>query len=1124
MIKKWIESNHLEVEWLDEKCFSIGDDLYLCIDHKKGRLFDDQLCLILNNHEAELSEYCKYLCFNFGGKVYYTPKERLEFNSLKYRGRALALTGHPHLGVHGGYELCSGSRVYEDWCTKARFLGTKVLGICEHHTLAGVLKFQLACQSNDIKSIIGESFSVKDPDREYRVKIYAKNEDGWQSLLRLNRIVNVDGRNISTEDIFSCTGVIVVIEELLLDSKTVELYRMLNEETYYQLDPCQYRSDERDIQKLQALKTYINYADQIPPIIVCDSYYLDREDFRVRKLLNQIGSVGFYHQSHDQFFRSREEVIEGLFEMFGTLDQEIVEGLIEFGFDNLESAVDKCEFQIPIGEIKLPKYIMTEKEREIASDNNSLLWTLIEQGLEKKILRGSKGVEEYIKRLEYEVDVITRGGFIDYFLILHDIVAWCKDNDILTGVGRGSAGGCLVAYLLDITKLDPIEYDLLFERFLNEGRIGKSLPDIDEDFTSEDRPRVKRYIESRYGEENVCSIGTYGTFKTSSALRDLCRVKGVPPQVINYHSVMFSESTDDIATVFKEGIQTSILKKFISENVDAVNNMELILGQPKNASIHAAGVLITPSERTIFEWMPVRKTEGLLISEWEGPDLETAGFLKEDILGISQLDKFSDIFKLLRKKGVECPTFENVDYNDPNVYELFKKGWNQDLFHFGSPGLTNYSREVKPENIEDLIAMIALFRPGVMKFGAHEEYVKIKHGKKEVHYDYMLEDITKPTYGILVYQEQIMKTCQVLGGFTLVEGDDIRKALGKKIPEKIKGYRDKFIQGAIERGCPEYEANNIWNRLEVFAGYGFNRSHAAAYAMTGYFCQYLKYYYPMEYWTVSLQYASQDEIPHRINEIRKFGSIRILPPDINKSEKVFVSDIERQEIYWSLGKISQIGDTTVDFIIEERKQNGEFYSLEEFYSRVPKRKVNKRVIEHLILAGCFDGIYRVGGEIGRRQEIMQEFCKLIGDEEKAKEYVTTDNFFWFVKQKEVSGSGYYEFKEVLKESMIPNAPIRYVEPDLILSPDTVDKEVIGIGMLTAIQIRKSKRGEFGQITLDHNNQIIEITLWSETWGRYKEDLNNNKNKIVAVLGKVTVDRYKKHNVIHSTDRSVIEVF
>src|SRR5690606_7882590 len=426
----------------------------------------------------------------------------------------------------------------------------------------------------------------------------------------------------------------------------------------------------------------------------------------------------------------------------------------------------------------------------------------------------------------------------------------------------------------------------------------------------------------------------------------------------------------------------------------------------------------------------------------------------------------------------------------------------------------------------DLIAMIALFRPGVMKFGAHEEYVKIKHGKKEPHYDYMLEDVTKPTYGIFIYQEQIMKACQILGGFTLAEGDDIRKAMGKKIPEKIKSYRDKFIQGAIERGCPEYEANSIWQKLEVFAGYGFNRSHAAAYAMTGYFCQYLKYYYPMEYWTVSLQYASQEEITHRINEIRKSGSIKILPPDINKSEKVFVSDIERKEIYWSLGKIKQIGDVTVDFIITERKNNGEFFSLEEFYSRVPKNKVNKRVIEHLILAGCFDAMYRVGGDIERRGEIMEEFCKLVKDKKKMEEegYGSKDKFFWFVKQKEVSGSGYYEFKQVLRESMIPKADIRYADPDQILSPDLIDKEVIGVGMLINIRVKKSKRGEFGHMTLDHNNQTIEATIWNETWEQYKDVLNNSQNKIVSVLGRVVMDRFRKHNVIHSTDRSVIEVF
>lgn len=622
----------------------------------------------------------------------------------------------------------------------------------------------------------------------------------------------------------------------------------------------------------------------------------------------------------------------------------------------------------------------------------------------------------------------------------------------------------------------------------------------------------------------MCSIGTYGTLKIKAAIRDLLRLKGVPPQEVNYFAAMISDG-DTFTQLFYDQAQSPPLKKFLMENYEILNDIPLILNQPKNASVHAAGVVITPikdGKDSIYNWLPVKKMDGVLISEWEGTELETAGFLKEDILGIKQLDKFMDIIDLIKLNGKHPPSFESIDYNDDNVLELFRKGWNQDVFHFGSVGLTSYSQDVKPESIEELIAMIALYRPGVMESGSHESYVKIKFGKRDPEYDWGTEEVLKSTFGLYVYQEQAMKICQVVGGFTPAEADDVRKGIGKKIPEQLAAYRDKFVQGATQKGCPQGEAIKIWNKIEAFGAYAFNRSHSCAYSMTGYFCQYLKYYYPMEFWTVSLQYANEEEIPHRINEIRKIGGITIMPPDINKSQTIFTSDFNTNTIYWSLGKIKFVGDGAVHSIIEERKTNGQYFSLEEFISRVSGRSVNKRVILNLILAGCFDSIYNISN-IKERIKIVTMFFTL-RSEVVPEEFITDSEFFWFSKQREVSGSGYFDYSKVISISEIPFAPQKYLTPDEILLSDNIDTHAVGVGVLVDCLRKKSKKGEFGQLVIDHNNQIMEVTLWNETWMKYKNTIENSIGRAIVVNGMVRDDRYKKHNIIHSTDDTIVEIF
>lgn len=1135
LIYKWIRKNNLNVKWENDKTFWIEDVRYLYLRHKEDeegnlKIFSPEFYFLIDPDELEEfmsndKHKVDYYCFEFGGKIYYSGiKEKPELNVFKYSGKVRDIGSFDYLGIHGGFELCSGSRTYDAWCEKAKFLGITTLGLCEKHTLAGALKFQLACAKHKIKSIIGETINIKSEEGEYFVKIYVSNQIGWENLLTIHKILNIDndGKFVLEADLIgNSEGLYCVFQhDTMLTEAIMTRYFAANYQgLYFQFDPVQYKAEKRDLHCLNCLKKALELKFSL--VLICDSYYLDQEDHRVKQILQFIGNTGFNYQSDNQHFKTLDDVSVQAFEMFETKGDEFAFEVLQNAMKGLEEIVEGCKFNIELGTLRLPKYPLTEREIELHGDTEKLFWSLIEEGLERKII--SKGIdsEVYLKRIETEFDVISRGGFIDYFLILNDIVSWCRDRDILTGLGRGSAPGSIISYLMDLTKIDPIKYDLLFERFLNEGRLKKGLPDIDTDLPGEYRDEIKRYVEERYGIHNVCSIGTYGTFRVKAAFKDVCRMKGLPPQSVNYVGAMLTDREDSFESLFHDGAQSSALKVFLDENVDAINDIELILNQPKNASIHAAGVLITPSENdmTIYDWMPTKKMDGILISEWEGPELESAGFLKEDLLGIRQLDKFMSIKKMIQDNGKVFPGFEDIDYNDKKVLDYFKKGYNQDLFHFGSAGLTSYSMEVKPDNIEELIAMIALYRPGAMEFNAHTNFVKIKFGKKKAEYDLLLEDMTKPTHGLYIYQEQIMKAFQIIADVSLSTADDIRKAIGKKNLEQLKSYQDRFIQGALSKGYDMVRATQLWNKLEAFAGYGFNRSHSAVYAMTGYFCQHLKYYFPMEFWTTSLQFADEDEIPQRIAEIRKLQSITILPPDINFSQRKFISDFKTKTIYWGLGKIKYAGEATIDTIIEERDKNGDFFSLEEFLKRIDKRKVNKRVVTNLILSGCFDQLHKVEVPYQRREILRQFLGKDMGEE-----YETRDLFFWFTKQREISQSGYFDYSSMIANSMISFAPQRYLLPQKILLSENIDKFVVATGLLVDVIEKKSKRGAFAQLIIDHNNELIEITLWSKEWEKYEKLLKANLNRGIIVSGKVTDDRYRKRNVIHSTEETVIEVF
>jgi DNA polymerase III alpha subunit len=494
---------------------------------------------------------------------------------------------------------------------------------------------------------------------------------------------------------------------------------------------------------------------------------------------------------------------------------------------------------VDLDNFHLPDYVLTEEQSKNFKDKNELFLSLVEEGFKIRVPKGKE--KEYRERLDREIGVISQGyNLEDYFLILWDIIHWCDSNNILVGIGRGSAGGCLISFLLGIVRLDPIKYDLLFERFLNENRIKKSLPDVDCDFEGLRRDDIKAYMENRFGLDNVCSVGTYANMKLKMAISDLAKLNNIDFAT----SKMITAILDDVENegtkwddIFRLCSTSERLRSFVKYNGDIINDIQLILMQPRSASVHACATIVTPSNKTIFEWFPVKKMKNkndqdVLVSEWEGFYLDKAGFLKEDILGIQQLDKFKFIMNLVKSNRDKTIDIYNLNLEDKKVFKYFSNGWNEDVFQFGTRGLKQYSKEVRPDSVEELTAMNALFRPGAMKSNAHSDYVDIKFGKKEPEYDYMLKSVTSKTYGLYIYQEQTMLAAQKLGGFTLAEADMMRKVMlnsaGKKQErDKFYLYMNAFVDGAVKNGCDKNEATRIWNKLEAFAAYGFNRCFSA---------------------------------------------------------------------------------------------------------------------------------------------------------------------------------------------------------------------------------------------------------------------------------------------------------
>lgn len=665
-----------------------------------------------------------------------------------------------------------------------------------------------------------------------------------------------------------------------------------------------------------------------------------------------------------------------------------------------------------------------------------------------------------------------------------------------------------------------------------------SMPDVDCDFPVAFRDTVKEYMARRYGVNHVCSVGTYTRMKLKTCLKDFGKVMGVPFAVMNKLTKDIDDQIEYTwGDLFNYAATSRELFRFVQDHPELVHMTKYALTQCKTSSIHPSAVIIVPQEDEdgnpidLFGWMPMKKMGDVLVSEWEGKYVDKSGFLKEDILGLNQLDKFSSIIKLIAKNRWEQIDVNTIPFNDEEVYRYFQRGWCEDVFQFGAMGLMNYCREAKPQSLDDLIAMTALFRPGPMDVKAHETFVDIKNGRKKPKFDPGMEDITRDTYSLYTYQEQIMKA-MVVGGLTPVESDECRTYIKKKNHEALAQFKGKFVNGysaliesrGVESKRAAAQASEVWDKMLAFASYGFNKSHAVAYTMMSYWSQWFKVNYPLEFWTTSLQYASKEsDIPYRLVEMKKTGAeIEVRPPDINFSGETFTCDPKTNRIFFSLGKVKGVGERALTLLKAMKDEHGEVFSFEDFITSAPKG-INRTVVLRLIMAGAFDLVEDIRNP-RQRLDIVKQYLERRG-EPLSDEFTSPDahtNAWWVFKQRELTGYGEVDYERMMNEYGLGKRMVRLYVTAAEFERKHEGDEVCIVGRVNNVFERQTKGGDsYGVLQVEVNDLIIQITLWPDFWLHQPENEATLLNRIVAVSGRVNYFAGKK--TVQSSQSTRLEI-
>ncbi|MBO5944793.1 MAG: DNA polymerase III subunit alpha [Clostridia bacterium] len=1051
-----------------------------------------------------------------------------------------------HLHVHTEYSLLDGVSRLNKLCSAAMMRGQNAIAITDHGNLFGAVDFYKEAKKVGIKPIIGCEVYVAarsrfdkvhgvDSNRHHLV-LLCKNETGYKNLTKLVSSAWVDGfytkPRIDRELLekyhegLICLSACLAgeIPKLILNGEYIKAketaiwYSNLFGKDNYYLEMQDHSLAEQ--LKVNEGLTRLSQETGIPLVATNDVHYIDRADAKVQKVLICIATNHTVDEESALEFETDEFYLKTEAEMRQKF------GYVEDAIQNTQKIADMCNFDFEFGNTKLPNFQVPD-----GITHYDYLREKSYKGLKEKY--GENPDKLYIDRLEYELSVIESMGYVDYFLIVSDFIQYAKDNGIPVGPGRGSGAGSICAYCTGITNVDPIKYNLIFERFLNPERV--SMPDIDVDFCYERRQEVIDYVVNKYGADHVAQIVTFGTMAARAAIRDVGRALGMPYATVDNVAKKIPRALGiTIEKALKESEDLKLLYDSDEKVKELIDTSMSVEGMPRHASTHAAGIVIT--DKPVSDYVPLATNDESVVTQFTMTTIEELGLLKMDFLGLRTLTVINDCVKMVQRKN---PNFdiEKIDFNDQNVYSLFTSGKTDGVFQCESNGMRSVFMRLKPTNIEDIIAVISLYRPGPMD--SIDSYIKNRHNPQNITYKTpMLRQILDVTYGCMVYQEQVMQIFRSLAGYSLGRADIVRRAMSKKKHKVLEDERAFFCDGCAKNGISNEIANEIFDDMSSFASYAFNKSHAAAYAVVAYRTAYLKYYYPSEFMAALLTSVldNSDKVAGYIDDCKRNG-IKILPPNVNFSFKHFtVSNDDKKSIMFGLLAIKNLGHDFIDTIITEREKNGNFTSFYSFCKRVHGKGFNRRSVECLIKSGALDGLGNNRNEMlinlpfiidelddNRRRNVQGQigFFDMMNGETgseyvmKSTEELRTKELL--LMEKETTGlyisshpmEQYSDLANELKCDKIGN--IINAENDFN-SPyiDTASVKIMGI--ISSVTRKQTKKGDsMAFINIEDVSGTIEVIVFPKLLSKFMNKINNGV--VVLVGGRLSMREEENPKII-----------
>ncbi|MCD4757659.1 MAG: DNA polymerase III subunit alpha [Arcobacteraceae bacterium] len=1071
-----------------------------------------------------------------------------------------------HLHLHTEYSMLDGANKIKALAAKVKELGMTSVAMTDHGNMFGTIDFYNTMKKEGIKPIIGmeaylhnqEEISDKSTKQRFHLCLYAKNDIGYKNLMFLSSQAYMHGfyyyprinKKLLREN---CEGLVCTAACLqgeinwhlnlnndrnvkngakgYDEAKRIALeYREMFGDDFY-LEIMRHGIVDQHFIDKQIIKLSLETGIKI--VATNDTHYTNPKDAEAHEAFMCIAMNKLYddpnrmrHSVHEFYVKSPQEIAR--------LYSDIPEAIA-----NTQEIANKCNLEIKLGDPTPPNFKFTREKAELngltlpqpeleySLENDKVLfidecWRGLEERL--KIVDPSRH-QEYKDRLQVEIDIINNMKFPGYMLIVWDFVEYGKSIGVPVGPGRGSAAGSLVAFSLKITDIDPIPYGLLFERFLNPERV--SMPDIDMDFCQARRQEVIDYVVEKYGRANVAQIITFGKLLAKGVIRDVARVLDMP---YSQADAMAKLIPDELGINLKDSWEKEPkIKELCESDPKAARVWEYALaleGLNRNAGTHAAGVVI--SNEALWKKTPLFKPSGLdtLATQYNGKYVEDVDLIKFDFLGLKTLTVIEGALQLIEKRDGRRINFIEEDVNDKGVYELIQTGHTIGLFQIESSGMQDLNRRLKPSNFEDIIAVLALYRPGPMESGMLDDFIDRKHGRAEINYFYdefnePLRPILEPTYGVIVYQEQVMQIVQVIGGFSLGGADLVRRAMGKKIKEEMDRLKGEFADGGVKKGYNRQHCEELFDLIVKFAGYGFNKSHSAAYAMVTFYTSYLKKYYPTDFMSSLLtsEKDNTDKVVKYVDEVKRLG-FDLVPPHINKSDLVFSSNVidGQKVVMFGMGALKGAGDVAIKSILEARKE-GAFKNLSDFVSRIDSSKVNKRVIETLIKSGAFDCFeYSRRAMLEQVEDIVEAAGKAAQAKKQAVGSLFGDDEDMTSIEVNLDHRPEYDDKEILefeKASLgfyVSGHPLdKYRETldeiNYTLSSEidnlTDGSEALLIGKIEGIVEKISKKGnKFGIATIMDLHGNIELMLFEDRIKELNEDFDLTKPIAFKVRAKI----------------------